>query len=88
VICRWPIPASRNSPEKWTRRARRRRWSIGGRISPRCGRFRQCADGAFHLLEMLDAGAPRPALILAMPVGFVGRERIEEAAIADGAIRS
>lgn len=26
----------------------------------------------FHLLELLDAGAPRPALILAFPVGFVG----------------
>ena len=26
----------------------------------------------FHLLEMIDAGAPRPALIVGMPVGFVG----------------
>ncbi len=26
----------------------------------------------FRLLEMLDAGAPRPALILGLPVGFVG----------------
>ncbi|MGA3246987.1 MAG: precorrin-8X methylmutase [Paraburkholderia sp.] len=26
----------------------------------------------FYLLEMLDAGAPRPALILGFPVGFVG----------------
>ena len=26
----------------------------------------------FHLLEMLEAGAPRPALILGFPVGFVG----------------
>ncbi|PCE22097.1 precorrin-8X methylmutase [Paraburkholderia acidicola] len=26
----------------------------------------------FHLLDMLDAGAPRPALILGFPVGFVG----------------
>ncbi|MFN3144555.1 MAG: precorrin-8X methylmutase [Paracoccaceae bacterium] len=26
----------------------------------------------FHLLEMLDAGAPRPAVILGFPVGFVG----------------
>lgn len=28
----------------------------------------------FHLLEMLDAGAPRPAAIIATPVGFVGAE--------------
>ena len=26
----------------------------------------------FHLLEMIDAGAPRPALVLGFPVGFVG----------------
>jgi precorrin-8X/cobalt-precorrin-8 methylmutase len=26
----------------------------------------------FHLLEMLAAGAPRPAAIIGMPVGFVG----------------
>ncbi len=26
----------------------------------------------FHLLDMIDAGAPRPALIVGIPVGFVG----------------
>jgi precorrin-8X/cobalt-precorrin-8 methylmutase len=26
----------------------------------------------FHLLDMLDAGAPKPALILGFPVGFIG----------------
>jgi precorrin-8X/cobalt-precorrin-8 methylmutase len=26
----------------------------------------------FHLLEMIDAGAPKPAVILGFPVGFVG----------------
>ena len=26
----------------------------------------------FHLLDMIDAGAPRPALIIGMPVGFIG----------------
>ncbi|MDN7607486.1 precorrin-8X methylmutase [Burkholderia multivorans] len=26
----------------------------------------------FHLLDMIDAGAPRPALILGFPVGFIG----------------
>jgi precorrin-8X/cobalt-precorrin-8 methylmutase len=26
----------------------------------------------FHLLELLDAGAPKPAAIIATPVGFVG----------------
>lgn len=26
----------------------------------------------FHLLDMIDAGAPRPAAILGIPVGFIG----------------
>jgi precorrin-8X/cobalt-precorrin-8 methylmutase len=26
----------------------------------------------FHLLEMIEAGAPRPAAVVGMPVGFVG----------------
>jgi precorrin-8X/cobalt-precorrin-8 methylmutase len=33
----------------------------------------------FHLLEMLDAGAPRPAAILGIPVGFVGAAESKEA---------
>ena len=26
----------------------------------------------FHLLELIDAGGPKPAVILGFPVGFVG----------------
>ena len=48
--------------------------------------FGNAPTALFHLLEMLDAGAPRPALILAMPVGFVGASESKEAAIADGRI--
>jgi precorrin-8X/cobalt-precorrin-8 methylmutase len=33
----------------------------------------------FHLLEMLAGGAPRPAAILGMPVGFVGAAESKEA---------
>ena len=35
----------------------------------------------FRLLELLDGGAPRPALIIAMPVGFVGAAESKQAAI-------
>jgi precorrin-8X/cobalt-precorrin-8 methylmutase len=38
----------------------------------------------FRLLEMLLDGAPRPALILAFPVGFVGAAEAKEALIAHG----
>ncbi|MDB5979566.1 MAG: CobH protein [Pseudomonas sp.] len=37
----------------------------------------------FYLLEMLDAGAPKPALILGFPVGFVGAAESKAALAAD-----
>ena len=36
----------------------------------------------FHLLEMIDAGAPRPAVIVGIPVGFVGAIESKDALIA------
>jgi len=37
----------------------------------------------FYLLEMLDAGAPKPALIIGMPVGFIGAAESKDALAAD-----
>ena len=37
----------------------------------------------FRLLEMLDEGAPHPAAIVGVPVGFVGAAESKEALIAD-----
>lgn len=37
----------------------------------------------FRLLEMLDEGAPRPAAILGIPVGFVGAAESKEELIAN-----
>ncbi|MGI4862188.1 MAG: precorrin-8X methylmutase [Janthinobacterium lividum] len=37
----------------------------------------------FHLLQMLDAGAPRPALILGFPVGFIGAAESKAMLAAD-----
>lgn len=37
----------------------------------------------FHLLDMLAAGAPKPAAIIGMPVGFVGAVESKEA-LAEG----
>ena len=39
----------------------------------------------FRLLELLADGAPRPAAILAFPVGFVGAAESKDALIGDGA---
>ena len=37
----------------------------------------------FHLLDMIDCGAPKPAVILGIPVGFVGAAESKEALAAD-----
>jgi len=37
----------------------------------------------FHLLEMLAAGAPRPAAVLGVPVGFVGAAESKDALAAN-----
>ncbi|MFF7707708.1 precorrin-8X methylmutase [Pseudomonas sp. NPDC007930] len=37
----------------------------------------------FYLLEMLDAGAPKPALILGFPVGFIGAAESKAMLAAD-----
>jgi len=36
----------------------------------------------FHLLEMLEAGGPRPAAVLGIPVGFIGAAESKEALAA------
>ncbi|KMZ12524.1 Cobalt-precorrin-8x methylmutase [Candidatus Burkholderia humilis] len=37
----------------------------------------------FHLLDMIDAGAPKPALILGFPVGFIGAAESKAMLAAD-----
>ncbi|BBU29758.1 precorrin-8X methylmutase [Burkholderia sp. THE68] len=37
----------------------------------------------FHLLDMLDAGAPKPALVLGFPVGFIGAAESKAMLAAD-----
>lgn len=38
----------------------------------------------FHLLDLIAAGAPQPAVILGMPVGFIGAAESKEALLASG----
>ncbi len=40
----------------------------------------------FHLLDMIDAGAPRPAAVVGVPVGFVGAAESKEALATYGDI--
>ena len=38
----------------------------------------------FHLLEMIELGAPRPAAVLGLPVGFIGAAESKAALAANG----
>ncbi|MFD0000079.1 precorrin-8X methylmutase [Nocardia sp. NPDC127526] len=40
----------------------------------------------FHLLDMLDAGAPRPAAVLGIPVGFIGAAESKQALAEYGGV--
>ncbi|CAM5219825.1 precorrin-8X methylmutase [Bosea thiooxidans] len=40
----------------------------------------------FRLLEMLDAGAPKPAAVIGIPVGFVGAAESKAALAKDGRV--
>jgi len=40
----------------------------------------------FHLLDMLDGGAPVPAAVIGLPVGFVGAAESKDALAADGRV--
>lgn len=40
----------------------------------------------FRLLEMLDGGAPKPAAIIGIPVGFIGAAESKEALARDGRV--
>jgi len=40
----------------------------------------------FRMLELIDAGAPPPAAIIGLPVGFVGAAESKQALVADGRV--
>lgn len=44
--------------------------------------FGNAPTALFHLLELLESGAPRPAAILGFPVGFVGAAESKQALAA------
>jgi precorrin-8X/cobalt-precorrin-8 methylmutase len=48
--------------------------------------FGNAPTALFHLLDMLDAGAPRPAAVIGIPVGFIGAAESKEALARDGRV--
>ncbi|WP_293550363.1 precorrin-8X methylmutase [Parvibaculum sp.] len=58
----------------------------GDRLGGAVVAFGNAPTGLFHLLEMLDRGAPPPAAVLGFPVGFVGAAESKEALAKDGRV--
>jgi len=58
----------------------------GGRLAGSLVVIGNATTALFRLLEMLDAGAPRPAAIIGMPVGFVGAAESKAALEQDGRV--
>ncbi len=48
--------------------------------------FGNAPTALFHLLEMLDAGAPKPAAVIGIPVGFIGAAESKAALARDGRV--
>ena len=58
----------------------------GERLSGAVVAIGNAPTALFHLLELLDAGAPPPAAIIGLPVGFVGAAESKDALWADGRV--
>ena len=88
VVCALGDPAVAGDRDAAAARpARRRRSSSGApRLAGAIVAIGNAPTALFRLLEMLDAGAPPPAAIIGMPVGFVGAAESKEALIADGSL--
>ena len=56
----------------------------GGRLGGAVVAIGNAPTALFRLLELLDAGAPRPAAVLGLPVGFVGAAESKVALAAAG----
>jgi precorrin-8X/cobalt-precorrin-8 methylmutase len=54
----------------------------GGRLDGAVVAIGNAPTALFRLLDMLDAGVPRPAAIIGVPVGFVGAAESKEALAA------
>jgi precorrin-8X/cobalt-precorrin-8 methylmutase len=58
----------------------------GGRLDGALVAIGNAPTALFHLLELLDAGAPLPAGVIGMPVGFVGATESKEALAAESRV--
>ena len=57
-----------------------------GRLAGALVVFGNAPTALFHLLDMLDAGAPKPAAVIGIPVGFIGAAESKQALARDGRV--
>ena len=85
VICTLPDPAVPDLAERLgTTRSAAAMSLWGKRLPGAVVAIGNAPTALFHLLEMLDQEAVRPAAIIGIPVGFVGAAESKEALIANG----
>jgi len=60
----------------------------GGRLAGAVVAIGNAPTALFHLLDLLDAGAPPPAAIIGLPVGFVGAAESKDALMAAAHLQS
>ncbi len=83
VICTLSDPAVRALAEKLgTTRTAAALELWGDRLAGAVVAIGNAPTALFHLLEMLEAGAPKPAAIVGGPVGFIGAVESKEDLIA------
>ncbi len=84
VVCTLRDPATAALAEKLgTTRSAAAMELWGERLGGAVVAIGNAPTALFHLMEMLDRGAPRPAAILGIPVGFVGAAESKQA-LAEG----
>ena len=75
-------PRDRRARSRWLDHPLGRRGRTLAKSPERCrGAIGNAPTALFRLLELLDEGAPRPAVVLAFPVGFIGAAEAKEALI-------
>ena len=72
MICTLADPRVPELARSSATRARRPRRIVAPHLAGSVVAIGNAPTALFHLLELLDDGAPKPALILGFPVGFVG----------------
>jgi precorrin-8X/cobalt-precorrin-8 methylmutase len=84
VICALADPATPALAEKLgTTRSAAAVDLWGARLGGAVVAIGNAPTALFRLLDLIDAGAPKPAAILGIPVGFVGAAESKEALAAD-----